>query len=93
MFPSLSCLRDGFCVRRGSGKEEKVCPLRRGTCHSSLVRKRSTKNIKSNKAQEASERPPKRRKKAAVEDSTPAVQQAQEEIVHGLERYREAQEM
>ena len=45
------------------------------------------------KAQEASERPPKRRKKAAVEDPTPAVQQAQEEIVHGLERYCEAQEM
>jgi len=44
-------------------------------------------------AQEASERPPKRRKRAVAENPALAVEQAQETIIHGLERLREAEEM
>jgi len=44
-------------------------------------------------AEEASQQPPKRRRGATQEEPTPAVQQAQEEIIHGLDRLRQAQEM
>lgn len=44
-------------------------------------------------AQEASEKPPKRRKTVKTTDPEPFVEQAQEMIVHGLDRLRQAEEM
>lgn len=45
------------------------------------------------KAQEASRRPPKRRRAATPEDLQPVVDEAQEMIVCGLQRVREAEDM
>lgn len=44
-------------------------------------------------AQEASERPPKRRKGGRQNNPEPVVEQAQEMIVHGLDRLRQAEEI
>ena len=44
-------------------------------------------------AQKESEKPPKRRKTSKATDPAPAVEQAQDMIVHGLDRLRQAEEM
>jgi len=44
-------------------------------------------------AEEASQKPPKRRRVTARVDPTPAMEEAQEVIYHGLESLRRAEEM
>jgi len=44
-------------------------------------------------AEEASREPPTRRRRVTQQEAIPAVEQAQEEIIHGLDRLRGAQEM
>jgi len=44
-------------------------------------------------AEEASQKPPKRRRVTARVDPTPAMEEAQEVIYHGLETLRRAEEM
>jgi hypothetical protein len=46
-----------------------------------------------NAAQEASESPPKRRKGGRQSNPEPVVKQAQEMIIYGLDRLRQAEEM
>jgi len=45
------------------------------------------------KAKEALRRPLKRRRVARVEDPTPAIEQARQEIIHNMQRLRKAEEM
>ena len=45
------------------------------------------------RAEEALRKPPKRRRVSEREDLAPVVEQAQEMIIHGLDRLHEAQEM
>ena len=44
-------------------------------------------------AEETSREPPTRRRRVPQQEVTPAIEQAQEEIIHGLDRLRGAQEM
>jgi len=44
-------------------------------------------------AEKASREPPTRRRRVTQQEAIPAVEQAQEEIIHGLDRLRGAQEI
>jgi len=45
------------------------------------------------KAEEASYKPPKRRRGARRQDPGPVVEAARDELIHGLERFHQAQEI